>query len=69
MKMYDLKTVVVDNIEYSYFYSREKNDRNGNPRYRVFISDPEALAVYEIIVHTYGNIADYVTAFIEEGNK
>ena len=66
MKTHDIKTVVVNNIEYNYFYIRETNDRNGNPRYRVFISDPDALSVYEVIAKTYdGLIKNWVIKFIE----
>ena len=66
MKTYDIKTVTVSNIEYKYYYIREKNDRNGNPRYRVYIIDPEALAVYEVIAKTYdGLIKNWVIKFIE----
>lgn len=66
MKTHDIKTVIINNIEYNYFYIREKNDRNGNPRYRVFITDPDALAVYEVIAKTYdGLIKEWVVKFIE----
>ena len=66
MKTYDIKTVVVNNIEYKYYYIREKNDRNGNPRFRVHIIDPDALAVYELIAKTYdGLIKNWVIKFIE----
>lgn len=70
MKTYDIKTVVVNNIEYNYFYIREKNDRNGNPRYRVYIIDPDTPAVYEVIVKTYdGLIKNWVIKFIEEATE
>lgn len=69
-KTHDLKTVVINHIAINYFYTREKNDVNGNPRFRVFIIDPEGPAVYERIFKTYeGLIADHVKAFIEEENK
>ena len=67
-KFHDLKTVVVDHIAINYFYTREKNDACGNPRYRVFIMDPEAPAVIETIAKTY-NIGDWVRSFIERGAK
>lgn len=70
MKIHDIKNIIIDNIEYSYFYIREKNDRNGNPRYRVYIIDPDAPAVYEKIAKTYeGLIKDYVIKFIEEAKQ
>lgn len=68
MKTHDLKTVIVNHQAINYFYTREKNDRNGNPRYRVYIIDPEAPAVYEDIVKTYESlIGEAVKARIERG--
>ena len=52
-KTHDLKTVVVNHIAFNYFYTREKNDVNGNPRYRVYIIDSDGPAVYERIFKTY----------------
>jgi hypothetical protein len=52
-KAHDLKTAVIDHVAVNYFYTREKNDRNGNPRYRVYITDPEGPAVYETIISSY----------------
>lgn len=67
MKIYDLKTVVINHIAINYFYTREKNDINGNPRFRVFIMDPDANAVYVKIFKTYESlIPERVRAFIEE---
>ena len=53
MKTFDLKFTIIDGIRYEYFYIREKNDRNGNPRYRVYLIDPEAKAVHEMIFKCY----------------
>ena len=53
MKTYDLKTIVIDCNRYSYFYKREKNDANGNPRFRVWLIDPEGCAVYEKVFYCY----------------
>ena len=65
-KTHDLKTVVVNHIAFNYFYTREKNDVNGNPRYRVFNIDPEVSSVYEIILKCYDfQIADRVRDHIE----
>lgn len=65
-KIYDLKTVVFDNMAVNFFYQREKCDINGNPRFRVFIIDPEGPAVYETIFKTYeGLIKDHVIMFLE----
>lgn len=70
MKTHDIKTVIVNHNEYNYFYTREKNDRNGNPRFRVFIIDPETPAVYETIAQTYdGLIKNWVIEFIEEATE
>lgn len=65
MKTHDLKTVVVNNLSINYFYKREKNDINGNPRYRAWIIDPDGPAVYERIFKTY-NIEESVKYFLEE---
>ena len=66
-KYHDLKTVVSDHIAINYFYIREKNDTNGNPRFRVYIMDPDAPAVYETIFKTYETlIAAHVLSFVEE---
>ena len=63
-KTHDLKTVVVNNIAFNYFYTREKNDVNGNPRYRVYIIDPDGPAVYERIFKTY-SVEDSVKNYLE----
>ena len=69
-KSHDLKTAIVNNLSINYFYAREKNDRNGNPRYRVFILDPDGPAVYETIFKTYeGLIAGQVKKFLEDMQK
>ena len=52
-KAHDLKTVIINHVAINYFYTREKNDVNGNPRYKVFIIDPDAPAVYETIIKSY----------------
>ena len=70
MKLHDLKTVVINHIAINYFYTREKNDANGNPRYRVYIMDSDGGAVYEKIFKTYdGLIPEAVKKFIEEAHK
>lgn len=66
MKIHDLNSVVIDGQRFYYFYTRERNDGNGNPRYKVFITDPDAPAVYETIFKCYqSQIQERVTAFIE----
>lgn len=65
-KFHDLKTVVSDHIAINYFYTREKPDTNGNPRFRVYIIDPDAPAVYETVFKTYeGLLSTHVLAFVE----
>ena len=66
LKNHDLKTAVIAGYEYSFFYTREKNDINGNPRYRVFIIDPDGPAVYETILKCYEcHIPERVATFID----
>lgn len=66
MNIHDLNSAIIDGQRFYYFYTREKNDRNGNPRYRVFITDPDAPAVYETIFKCYhSQIPERVTSFIE----
>ena len=67
-KVHDLKTVVVDGIAINYFFKREKNDTNGNPRFRVYVIDPEGPAIYETVVKCYDSqVKAYVINFIKEG--
>lgn len=66
VKIKDLKTTYFNSMAINYFYQREKCDVYGNPRFRVFIIDPDGPAVYETIFKTYeGLIADHVKAFVE----
>ena len=66
MKMHDLKTTKANFETVSFFYIREKNDVNGNPRFRVFILDSETGTVYETIFKCYeSQIGERVTAYIE----
>ena len=66
MKMHDLKTTVANYETVSFFYIREKNDVNGNPRFRVYILDSETSTVYETILKCYeSQIPERVTAHIE----
>ena len=66
-KEHSLNYLILDHIEIKYFYIREKNDRNGNARYRVFIIDPEAPAVYETIFKCYEcEISERVKNYIED---
>jgi hypothetical protein len=70
MKKHVLNTVAANYETVSYFYIREKNDVNGNPRYRVYIIDPEVSRVYEIMLKCYYfQIPERVQAHIEKGGK
>lgn len=70
MKTHELKTVIVNHETINYFYTREKNDINGNARYRVFIIDSDAPAVYETIIKTYESLLDEaVVRRIEEARQ
>jgi hypothetical protein len=65
MKTHDLKSVVIGGNEFSYFYTREKNDINGNPRFRVYIIDPDGPAVHETIFKCYeSQISERAETFI-----
>ena len=66
-KIHDLKTTYFDGLAINYFYKRENNDVNGNPRFRVYVIDPEGPAVYEFIAKTYeGLLPDRVKTFFEK---
>lgn len=67
MKTHNLKTIRANYETVQYFYTREKNDINGNPRFRVYVINQETSAVYEMIFKCYeSQIADRVRASIEE---
>lgn len=69
-KTHDLKTVVINHIAINYFYTREKRDINGNARFRVYIIDPDAPAVYETIVKTYeGLLPEAVKRYVERAGE
>ena len=66
LKIHHLKTVRTSGLAISYFYTKENADRNGNPRFKVYIMDPDAPAVYETIVKGYEcQIEEHVISFIE----
>jgi hypothetical protein len=66
IKKHVLSAVTANYETVSYFYIREKNDVNGNPRYRVYIIDPEVSRVYDIMLKCYDfQIADRVRDHIE----
>ena len=66
MKIHDLKQITISCCEFSYFYTREKNDINGNPRFRVYIIDSDGPVVHETIFKCYeSQISERVETFIE----
>lgn len=66
-KTHELKTVVIDHIAINYFYTRGKNDINGNSRFRVYIMDPDTAIIYETIFKCYeSQLSEYVRMFAEE---
>lgn len=66
MKIHDLKSAVIDSIAINYFYTRNKNDINGNPRFTVYIMDPDTAAIYETVFKGYDSqIKNHVIQFIE----
>lgn len=70
IKTHDLKTTKANHETISFFYQREKNDRNGNSRFRVFFLDAETSTVYETILRCYEfEIAERITRIIEEAQQ
>lgn len=63
-KLYNLETIVTDDTTFHYFYYRERNDRNGNSQYRVFIINPSTNKVTAKLAHTY-DVKDWVRSYIE----
>ena len=64
-RIHFLRTVRNDGMAINYFYTKEKSDRNGNSRYKVYIMDPDAPAVYENTITCYeSQIEEHVTGFI-----
>ena len=66
LKIHHLKTIRTNGLSIEYFYTKEKADPNGNPRFKIYVMDPDAPAVYETIVKCYEcQIQEHVTRFIE----
>ena len=65
MRPYPMKSVIIDNAEYRYFYTVEKLYSNGDGRYRVVIMDPDAPAVYETVIKTFIALPFRVSEYIE----
>jgi hypothetical protein len=64
VKTFDLNTIVVEDMNISFFYKRENNDIYGNPRYRVYMINSDAKAVIEKIAKTY-DVKDWVRSYIK----
>ncbi|MBO7257375.1 MAG: hypothetical protein J6V11_00365 [Alphaproteobacteria bacterium] len=65
LKIHDLKSAVIDSIAINYFYTKEKNDINGNPRFTVYIMDPDTSAIYQTAFKGYDSqIKNHVINFI-----
>lgn len=65
-RMHNLAAVIIDGEQFNYFYTRDRNDVNGNPRFRVYIIDPDGPAVHETIFGCYeSQIPERVRLFIE----
>lgn len=70
LKTHELKTIKANYETIPFFYNREKNDINGNARFRVFFLDMETATVYETILKCYENqIPERVARLIENGGK
>lgn len=66
LKTYNLKTTIANYERVSFFYKREKCDACGNSRFRVYILDSDAPAVYETIFKCQEfQIAQHVSVFVE----
>lgn len=68
IKYHDLKTVIIDGQPFNYFYKREKNDINGNPRFRVYMFCNSGDLVIERVFKTYESlIPKQIKTLIKEG--
>ena len=64
-KTYDMQQTIANYETINFFYKREKNDINGNPRFRVYIIDPDG-AAYETIFKCYeSQLKERVSRFVE----
>lgn len=67
-KQHTLHKVTAHGVTIHYFYTKEKRDRNGNSRYRVFMVDTETSTIHERVFTTYeSQIAAVIMANIESG--
>lgn len=57
-RLYDLKILNYNDKIYYYFIKREKNDINGNPRYKVIIIDSKNATAHEVIFKQYESLLE-----------
>ncbi len=68
MKTHKLHKLHAHGVTIQYFYTKEKRDRNGNSRFRVYMIDTETDTVHERIFTTYESlIPSVIMANIESG--
>ena len=66
-KYHDLKKLIINGETLNYFYKREKNDINGNPRFRVVMFCNSGDLVIETIFKTYESlIPKQIETFIKQ---
>lgn len=68
MKTHILKTVIINHLTFNYFYVPIKNNKNGDPRFTVYIMDPDGGAVYEKIFTSF-YIDGTIKKFLEEAQN
>lgn len=68
MKTHKLHKVTFHGVTVQYFYTKEKRDRNGNSRFRVYMIDTETDTIHERIITTYESLLpSVIMANIESG--
>ena len=65
MKTHDLYGTTVNYKTVQYFFEREKNDINGNARYRVYIISPVGIVYVKIFKCYEIEIEDRVISFVK----
>ena len=66
MKKYELFRIDMAYDSVHYFYKKEKNDINGNSRFRVWFFDPDGFEVYEKVFTCYEKqLSDVIQNYID----
>lgn len=66
-KAHDLHQITINGAPVYYFYTREKNDRNGNSRYKIHIIDTKNNTVTETTAQAYEcQLSEIVKNRVEE---